>query len=547
VALDKKHKAFRYPKLMPIDANNVILEQAFARFLVLVRTKGQPITSSTKPTLHPEDLVELIGDDADHFEGISDSPQRRRLVENWIASDFATCIREGMGRHSGAARIANLHPLHMSTIKLLDPRIRSQDRDVSVFLYNAFRDSGLVIGEQATFLPFLTKGTVDFGEHDAKFDEKTADGLDIQTLFLLRLLEHFKMDKSDKRKQVVPHDFLCPAQKQLLVNDTARLLVYRDIIPRREMIDYLTTLFAFHSALYCMKTFSLVNAIVDTKKVRCSRCKTIKAEPLSDLAECEHRPVIFVDLTDGSDAACDALAKQSVAANYASMYRYFRAHYKLKKLDEFASTFPGYTGSVEELTKFMGHRDLDGFFRVKLEDITAIEEGEEQDPQVKAILDLNLPPLESYVEILYQKTFETRVRNHRGLMASLCGLNRDDGFLHGGRGQKRKYVLGNQLLELLVQLAVVDARKGQFCTKTITISEFVNWLRVRYGILIDATSGPNDDPEIAQALEVNYAALKARLRKLGFFTDLSDASISQVIRPRFPIEAPSPAKGFSNR
>ena len=29
-----------------------------------------------------------------------------------------------------------------------------------------------------------------------------------------------------------------------------------------------------------------------------------------------------------------------------------------------------------------------------------------------------------------------------------------------------------------------------------------------------------------------------RLRQLGFFTDLSDASISQVIRPRFPIAAP---------
>jgi hypothetical protein len=36
-------------------------------------------------------------------------------------------------------------------------------------------------------------------------------------------------------------------------------------------------------------------------------------------------------------------------------------------------------------------------------------------------------------------------------------------------------------------------------------------------------------------LEANYSALKDRLRQLGFFTDLSDASISQVIRPRFPI------------
>ena len=43
------------------------------------------------------------------------------------------------------------------------------------------------------------------------------------------------------------------------------------------------------------------------------------------------------------------------------------------------------------------------------------------------------------------------------------------------------------------------------------------------------------DPEVARALENNYTALKDRLRQLGFFTDLSDASISQVIRPRFPI------------
>ena len=44
---------------------------------------------------------------------------------------------------------------------------------------------------------------------------------------------------------------------------------------------------------------------------------------------------------------------------------------------------------------------------------------------------------------------------------------------------------------------------------------------------------------VARALEVNYGALKDRLRQLGFFTDLSDASISQVIKPRFPITSES--------
>lgn len=89
-----------------------------------------------------------------------------------------------------------------------------------------------------------------------------------------------------------------------------------------------------------------------------------------------------------------------------------------------------------------------------------------------------------------------------------------------------------------MQLAVVDyspKRKG-FYTRPIAITGFVRWIRNRYGILVDTTGEPSDSPEVARALEANYLALKDRLRQLGFFTDLSDASISQVIRPRFPIE-----------
>jgi len=538
MALDKKHKAFRFAKIMPIDANNVIFEQAFARLLVLVRTKGLPITSTTKDTLHPQDLVKIVVQDNEHFQGIKDDPQRKRLLEHWIANDFTTCIKEGRG-HTGEARIASMKPIHISTIKLLDPRIRSQDRDVSLFLYNVFHDSGLIIGDQESFLPFLTLGTMDFGEYDLKLNETEARTLDIETLFLLRLLEHFKVDMADRKRKVLSHDFLCPAQKQLIVNDTARLLVYRDSIPRRELIQYLMMLLSFHTALYSMKTFSIVNSIIENKKFRCARCRSIKPETLGDLWQCDHHPDIFVDLTNAQNESCDELAKQSVAHHYAVMYRYFRSHYKLAKLDEFARATPGYSGSMDELIKFMNHRDLDGFFKYKLSDAITVNEGEEQDPDIQAILDLKLPPFEAYVEILTQKTFKTRIRNHKSLMASLCGLNREEGFLHGGRGQKRKYILGNQLLELLVQLAVVDARTRQghpeFYTKPITITDFVRWLHDRYGIRIDTTTQPSDSPEIARALEVNYSALKDRLRQLGFFTDLSDASISQVIRPRFPI------------
>ena len=79
------------------------------------------------------------------------------------------------------------------------------------------------------------------------------------------------------------------------------------------------------------------------------------------------------------------------------------------------------------------------------------------------------------------------------------------------------------------------ADPGETNNVAITVSDFVKRLRDRYGILIDSTGEENDSPEIARALEVNYTFLKDRLRQLGFFTDLSDASISQVIKPRFPV------------
>jgi hypothetical protein len=537
--ITKNHKAFRWVAAMPIDANNIILEQAFARFLVLVRTKGRPITSTTKDTLHPEDLVQIVRGDRSHFQGVDDDQQRQRLLEHWLASDFATCIKTGVG-HAGKARIANLKPIHMSTIKLLDPRIRSQDRDLSGFLYNVFRDSDLIIGENSLLLPYLTKGTHPFGDHDLKLNEIDARKLDVETLFLLRLLENFKTDLPDNRRKVHTHTFVCPAQQQLIVNDTARLLVYKDTIPRRELVQYLVSLFSFHAGLYCLRSFSIINSIAETKKIRCPKCKGIKQESLQDLRLCDHHPGVFVDLTNGQNKSCDELAKHKVAKHYGQMFRYIRAHYKLKKLDEFAATFPGYNGTIEEVVSFMSHKDLNGYFRTKLNEVTQTEDDAEREPEIQAILDLKLDPLDAYVEILYQMTFKSRARNHKALMASLCGLNREDGFLHGGRGKRRKYVLGNQLLELLVQLAVVGFKGDKFITHPITITDFVAWLRQRYGILIDTTGEPNDSPEVCRALEANYNALKERLRQLGFFTDLSDASISQVIKPRFPISADTP-------
>ena len=96
--------------------------------------------------------------------------------------------------------------------------------------------------------------------------------------------------------------------------------------------------------------------------------------------------------------------------------------------------------------------------------------------------------------------------------------------------------MGNELLETLVQVAVIQfGPERGFYTRGITIADFVAWLKNRYGILIDEYGEPVEGVEIAQGMRQNYDALKLRLRHLGFYTDVSDASNSQLIQPRFNV------------
>lgn len=535
MALERKHKAFRNFTIMPIEANNIIFEQAVVRLFVLLHTKGKIISKTRKDSLSPDDLVSILKEDTDFFEGINDSV-RERLMKNWIASDFATTVIEGKGR-TGRPRISNMKPLHLNTIKLLDPRIRSQDRDASILLYNAFKGSS--ISSDSDFLmSYLRDGAKTEGQYNLVIDESKFDNLDIESQFLLRLLDNFKMDLPSSDQKLVPqYKFLCEAQQQFLRVDTLKLLVYKSAIPRREMFNYLSVLLNFHTALFAMKNFNQINAVVSNGNPKCGKCVTIKGEPdFDNFCQCTHHPKIFVDLTLGQDNICDALAKQSLENDYNNMYRYFKSQYKLVKLAEFAKSQGNANPTVEQMIEYAKHPAAEGFFSYKLAEILN-DEDLSDDPDVKAIMNMDISSLDKYVEIICndKSNWKSLVSRHKKMMSGLCNMNRDDGFIQGGRGKKRKYVLGNVLLELLVQLAVVGVDNNGFCTKPITIVSFVEWLKNRYGIYINEWPDASNSPEIAKALNNNFIALKDRLRQLGFYTDLSDAYNSQVIKPRFNV------------
>lgn len=570
--IERKQKLFRLDKLFPLDANQVNVEESVGRLFIYLRTGGRPITRTDKTIFigggpnaeRPEAIFEQVfsnGGSA-NFSGI-DSEERRKLLCSWFESHFALMARRGKGM-SGDYRLMGLRPLHFAAIKLFNPQPKRQDRYLSDFFYNALQeDPELITNTDSLFKKFFGMAVRTHGESDFKVDETALDSLaksgelDIELLFLLRLLEPFDVDRcSTKPDDQVPNfSFLCPEQIELLRQDLKLLFLYKDRIPRRELINYMITLMVFHAAQYFLQIVRITNVMVATGRLPKERgtCP-LPGEPRS------HAPFdldIFCDMTSGHDPVVDDLAKRRYMEHFREIENYFKSAYAIKKLDEFAGS---YLSSEQKrlngktyfdlLLAYFKHKDLDGYFNRDIQTIR--QNGQDPDTgeynqDVERIIEIangrNLSKLQTFVEILYHFQYDTLATQHRRLLASLCGIEQDRGFLAGKGRARRKYVLGNELLEVLIQLAVLQRRPsdGKWHSRPFPIRHFVLWLKGRYGLLIDSLGRTTpEDEQTNRALAVNFEALKTRLRQLGFFTDLSDASNSQVIRPRFPIVVEEP-------
>ena len=569
--MTRQQKAFKMNSLFLVEANNIDIEEAISRLFVYLRTGGRQITrtnnaafiSDAEDAETPQAVIRaLVATTGHKLEGI-DGADRQALIASWLESHFALLSRKGPAK-GGTYRMSGLRPLHFNVIKLFNPQVRSQDRLLGEFLFNVLRDEPvLYMNSDSLLKQFFGLGVQFYGDNDLRIDEQrltelaSQDRLDIELLFLLRLTEPFPVDKCSLRKEdhIPPHSFLCPEQIELLRKDLQLLFLYKEHVPRRELINYMTTLMVFHTALYFFQTAKIANHAVSTGKLPPGRGQV----PVPGEAR-THAPFdldIFCDMTNGHDPVVKELSEACYIDLFKEVEQYFRSGYYLKKLEEFAS--PSLDAKQREQTGreyvqllldgFRKHPDLDGFFTRDIAQVLkASKDGEDGESTLNAdiqrIVDVanqrKLNKLETFVEILLYLQYGNLRDKHRKLVAGLCRIDQASGFMTGKGRVKRRFVLGNELLEVLIQLAVIQHRASdhKFETRPIPIRDFVDWLAGRYGLLIDRMSLPNDrtDSEsVNRALAVNYDALKTRLRQRGFFTDLADASNSQVIAPRFEI------------
>jgi hypothetical protein len=497
-------------------------------------------------------VEEFLVEKKEWFVGFDQHPQ---VFERWVETNLLDLVNRGKPNQAVAAP----RPLHGFTYRFRNTR-HSRDYGAAQHLYemlwHARGGRGTTALDQLKQF-FFAGVDLNTGQPD------TSATVDVETQALLHLCDQVKQDTTDRDSAEPHYPPLCVGQADLLADDILRLLMYRPLIPRSVLVDYLKILLAFHLALYHLRLFKLLPALVrresDDPACAPAACPMNPRDLHAPHGSCPHRIGLLVDAGGIPDTPAARLAERSADAHFRRIPAFVRAHYVVKKLDDFAFRHLVKFGrrqrpqtgffDVGELLALLGpalatERTI--YFGSRLQAVLETGSGGEEElgPEARGILGLKLPEFDTYVEILmaYRGVY------HRQAITRCI----DSLLLKNGPGAllaqphyptaPRRFVLDSRLLEVLLQLAVLKPSGGPlgFSTSPLRIDELLEFLRERYGLYVDRLP-PGEEGfgeagiDERQALRANVTAFKTRLREIGFYRDLSDAYVTQTVTPRYHV------------
>jgi hypothetical protein len=544
--LTKTDREFRLPKVSYLDFKQVEMDRVLTAFFQRVKWKGYP-SRLIRPDafeLTIEDFKKEIFDHPSRFRSFGDFPE---VTARWIETHLMDVVNRGKPDQAVAAP----RPLHGLTYLFRNPK-RSRDYNASQqlyeMLYNARTGGAAALDHLSDFF---------FHGYDLNVDQETRGALlDVETQALINLETLVgPRDIKDDRQPRESYPALCIGAADLLADDIQRLLLYGALIPRSVMVDYIKILFAFHLALYHLRLFKLLPALVRRQGSDpiCDACPMRPGEFFDPQGGCPHQIGLLLDVANRSGQPAARLAEKSADVHYRRMAAFTKANFIARKLNEFADDLrkvgklpaSGFftVGQVLQLQRPAHDQDREVYFSQRIYRLVQDAGGANDvvlDPEVQTILQLDLPSFEKYIEVLVAIRGNFHRRYLTDSLDSLLLKNRPGALIAQPKRGARRFILDGRLLEVLLQIAVLQPDgAGHYRTAEIRVDDLLTFLRQRYGLYIDRL--PAGDgfgaPSIAdrQALRENVAAFKARLREVGYYRDLSDAYVTQTIVPRYQI------------
>lgn len=556
MGLTSKDRTLNLKKVTYVDFKQLEMDRVLTALFARLAHNGFPSRLRQRADLTVDAFVDEFLEHPEWFTGFS---ANRQILERWVATHLLDLVNRGKPNEAVAAP----RPLHGFTYRFRNPN-HSRDSGAAQHLYELLYQARSGLGQPA--LEHLDRFF--FHGHDRVTGRLDGDAtLDVETQALLRLMEQVE-DAADTRGGREPFAPVCVGAADLMAEDVIRLLFYERHIPRTVMVEYLKVLLAFHLALYHLRLFKLLPALVKRRGAdptcASASCPVDPRNAENPHGDCPHRIALLVDVAGQPGTAVAALAERSADAHYRRIPGFVKAYFAVKKLDEFGETLlktgklhkpKGETLTLGDVLQLLEphHKEERGkFFGARVYSLIQDSAGDTEtdlDPEIQAVTDLKLPEFDTYVEMLVA----LRGRFHRQYITecldSLLLKNRPGALLAQGRTKSapRRFVLDSRLLEVLLQIAVLkqDGPGGAFYTGELRIESLLTWLRERYGLHIDrlprGDGFGNPSIEDRSTLRENSEAFLERLREIGFYRDLSDAYVTQTVTPRYRVERPGRA------
>ncbi len=544
-----KDTAFRLPKVTIVDFKSIELERTLTALFARIFHNGHD-SRLTKPNTTIEDFRDHILEQPDRFRDFDKHPD---VLQGWLEGHLLDLVNRG--KHN--QQVAAPRPLHGYTYRFRNPK-HCRDYGSAEHLYEMLWHARNDLGKLAisSLKRFFFEGV------DPNTQEQDAGvKIDVETQALLSLSPGHMLEDAPVHGSRTPTPPLCIGSADLLADDILRLMQYRARIPRSVMVEYLKILIGFHLALYHLRLLKLLPEMVKRQGVAPScetgRCPVKPGAAECPFGDCPFQIGLFLDVKNHPGSVPAALAERSAEFHYRRIPGFVRSYYMTKKMDEFASDslrmgkLPGGAQRQMSVPEVLGlladkhSKDRELYFQARM--LNMLPDSSKDDSSEPAeweqIRNLGLSDLETFVECLMAQRGEYQRRFIVKCLDAFTLKNRPGALLAQARSPRapRRFTLDSRLLEVLLQINVLEYNSdtGQYRSAEIQVDKLLTVLQRRYGLFIDRL--PVDEGfqeptiEERQALRENKEAFKEKLREIGFFQDLSDAYITQHVRPRYQI------------
>lgn len=515
--LDKDERVFRDPYIFAPDVKAITLDNVLVNLFMLMRNNGARIKLMLKSgTFHEIKSLKKYFQVLEGNNDVSGFTENSEALESWLRSSLVNMVYRGKAKEN----ITSMRPLHLESY-----RIRNQKHTKD---YNTADQVFIMISQRPEVMNAL-KDYLTIGWDNASRKIIDNPTLDVDTAGLLHLIKLVEIDTKAATTQATIKPVL-EKQANLFCDDVMRLLAYQRNIPRSVFIDYLRILVGFHLSLYFQKLIYLLPKMVKEG--------TLEVE--DDWSQ-------VVDMTDKLESSVSPIACVDMDKTINGLMDYIRASYTIRVMRRLKVPNLSVSSALDMIKN--PTPETDAILNVKLLNIfnrystnaSSSEERVDAEQNVKDLqeyLQYEETPLEQYIQCLMKVGAAYQLKYSRDFLDKASMKNDTSALIIDGKSRKhtRRGAIGSKLLEVIVQLLVLTPKDGGFESKPLSIRQLVQEIRNRYGLIIDGSNEPrfkDADIKTHLAFKENVEALKNKLRQIGFYTDLSDASSLQKIRPRY--------------